>query len=163
VKLRVAGGRTTAEEPFVEALRSRLAAAGLADDVEFLLGPDAKAKAAFLRSLSVLCVPESRGEAFALYVLEALASGVPVVEPRLGVFPELLEATGGGVLYDPGHVEALADALEGVLADPARARDLAARGRATVAARFGIERMAADALGAFAEAQSRFAGPRAAG
>jgi len=161
VKLRVAGGRTTAEEPFVEALRGRLAAEGLADDVEFLLHPDPKAKAAFLRSLSVLCVPEPRGEAFALCVLEALASGVPVVEPRLGVFPELLEATGGGVLYDPGHAEALADALEGVLAEPVRARDLGARGRAAVVERFGVERMADEVASAFAEAQRRFAGPHA--
>jgi hypothetical protein len=42
-----------------------------------------------------------RPVACGLYVLEALAMGVPVVEPAIGAFPELLEMTGGGVLCGP--------------------------------------------------------------
>jgi len=160
LKLRVAGGSTSAEETFVAVMREQLASAGFAGDVAFILSPDHKAKQAFLRSVSVLSVPEKRGEAFALYVLEALASGVPVVEPRLGVFPELLDATGGGVLYEPGNVEALADAIEDLLLDPTRARDLAERGRAAVREKFAVERMAADAVRAYEEARRRFVGLR---
>jgi glycosyltransferase involved in cell wall biosynthesis len=156
LKLRVAGGRTAAEEPFVRGLVGRLEASGCAGDVAFILNPDRAAKQAFLGTLSVLSVPEKQGEAFALYVLEALASGVPVVEPRLGVFPEILDLTGGGTLYEPGNVEALADALEALLLDPARARDMAAQGRRVVADRFRVERMAQDALRVFDKARSRF-------
>ena len=52
----------------------------------------------FLRSLTVLSVPARSGEAFGLYLIEAMAAGIPAVQPRLGAFPELIEATGGGVL-----------------------------------------------------------------
>jgi glycosyltransferase involved in cell wall biosynthesis len=152
LKLRVAGGRTSAEEPFVEGLRRRLEAAGCAADVEFITQPDRQAKQEFLRKVSVLSVPETQGEAFALYVLEALASGVPAVEPRLGVFPELAALTGGLALYDPDNMEALADALEGLLLDPARARSLADRGRKVVLEQFGVERMARDIVNVFGEA-----------
>jgi glycosyltransferase involved in cell wall biosynthesis len=99
-------------------------------------------KRAFLQTLSVLSVPATYGEAFGLYVLEALASGVPVVQPRHGAFPELVEATGGGVLCAPDDPAALAAALEEVLGTPGRAAELGARGRAAVVARFDVEHMA---------------------
>jgi len=83
----------------------------LADDVEFLSDFDLKAKLAFLQTLSVLSVPEKHPVSCGLYVLEALAAGVPVVQPESGVFPELLKMTGGGVLCEPNNAEALAAAL----------------------------------------------------
>jgi glycosyltransferase involved in cell wall biosynthesis len=46
-------------------------------------------------------VPTSYREPKGLYVLEALANGVPVVQPKHGSFPELIEATGGGLLVNP--------------------------------------------------------------
>src|SRR4029079_10839328 len=72
-------------------------------------------KVAFLQSLDVLSVPTEYREPKGLYVLEALANGVPVVQPRHGAFPELIEATGGGLLVDPLDPEALARALEELL------------------------------------------------
>ena len=154
VRLRVAGGHTPGDRPFVEAVRERLAAAGAAGDVEFLPVPDRQAKPEFLRSLSVLSVP-ARGEvAFGIFVLEALASGVPVVEPRAGAFPEILEATGGGVLVEPDNVEALAAALEQLLAGPAEARAMAEQGRRAVLERFTIQRMAENVLRVFDWAKS---------
>ena len=154
VRLRVAGGHTPGDRPFIEAVRERLAAAGAAGDVEFLPVPDRQAKPEFLRSLSVLSVP-ARGEvAFGIFVLEALASGVPVVEPRAGAFPEILEATGGGVLVEPDNVEALAAALEQLLAGPAEARAMAEQGRRAVLERFTIQRMAENVLRVFDWAKS---------
>ena len=55
----------------------------------------------FLQGLDVLSVPTTYREPKGLYVLEALANGVPVVQPRHGSFPELIEATGGGLLVNP--------------------------------------------------------------
>ncbi|MHC4440026.1 MAG: glycosyltransferase family 1 protein, partial [Planctomycetota bacterium] len=70
-------------------IRQNLRSHGVIDDVEFLPDFDREARIAFLKSLSVLSVPEKQPVAYGLYVLEALAAGVPVVEPESGVFPEL--------------------------------------------------------------------------
>jgi glycosyltransferase involved in cell wall biosynthesis len=89
------------------------------------------------------------GEAFGTFILEALAAGVPVVQPRLGGFTELVTDTGGGLLYEPNSPESLADALAEVLADPGQARAMGAAGRRAVLARYTAERMAASLESAF--------------
>ncbi len=145
-KLRISGGRNAGDEPFIEALRGKLATAGVLDDVEFLPAFDPAAKLEFLRSLSVLSVPEPKPVAYGLYVLEALAMGVPVIEPAIGCFPETIEATGGGVLYEPNTAERLAEVLEPLLLDPQAAQRLGAEGRAGVAKAFDIERTATETV-----------------
>jgi glycosyltransferase involved in cell wall biosynthesis len=141
-RLRICGGRTIGDEPFVQRLRDKLAAAGVLADVDFLPAFDRKSKQEFLRSLSVLSVPENKPIAYGLYLFEALATGVPVVEPALGCFPEMLALTGGGVLYEPNTAEKLAEALTPLLLDPPAARRLGAQGRAGVLQAFHIERTA---------------------
>ena len=79
-----------------------------------------------------------------MFITEALAEGVPVVQPRVAAFPEVVEATGGGVLYDPNEPGALVSALESLLLDPDRARELGRRGHDAVFEKFGIDRMAKD-------------------
>jgi glycosyltransferase involved in cell wall biosynthesis len=123
-------------------MRARLQADGLLADVEFHPNLSRAEKQAFLRSLSVFSVPALYGEAFGLYVIEALACGVPVVQPRHAAFPELIAATGGGLLCAPGDEPALADAVESLLLDPARARSLGETGQEAVREQFGIETMA---------------------
>jgi len=141
-KLRIAGGKRSDDEAFLNRIRQKLSANGVIDDVEFLPDFDRDARLAFLRSLSVLSVPEKQPVAYGLYVLEALASGVPVVEPASGVFPELLEITGGGVLCEPNNVEALADAIGSLLLDPDKTKRLGEQGRAAVSEKFNIEQTA---------------------
>ena len=142
LKLRIAGGKTAADEPFLRDIRRRLERAGLAGDVEFLEEFDLKAKQRFLRSLSVMSVPSRQGEAFGLFVLESLACGVPVVLPRHGAFVELVEATGGGVLCEPNDPAALARAIEPLLQEPASARQLGMAGRDAVLKDFTVQAMA---------------------
>ena len=142
LKLRVAGGWTDGDLPFIDGVRRRLSEAHLADDVELLGNLDADDRRAFLGGLSVLSVPTRAGEAFGLYVVEALACGVPVVLPRHGSFVELVETTGGGLLVEPNDPAALADAIGQLLADPARAAALGAAGRRAVAEKFSAEGMA---------------------
>lgn len=151
VRLRVAGGRLGADEPFVRALADRIATAGATEAVEFLPIPGRHETPALLASMSVLSVPVRTAPAYALYLLEANAAGVPVVEPRTGALEELLEATGGGVLVEPENPAALADAIEALLLDGDRARALGRAGREAVLEHFAIERMAdkvLDVLGA---------------
>ena len=87
-------------------------------------------------------MPALYGEAFGLYVIEAMAAGVPVVQPRVAAFPELIEATGGGVLCAADDPQALAEAIEELLLNPARARALGEAGRRAVFERFSAEAMA---------------------
>ena len=141
-RLRIAGSLTAGDKAFVAGLTDDLRGAGLAARVEMLPNLDRAQKIAFLQSLSVFSVPATYGESFGLYVLEALACGVPVVQPRHGPFPELLEATGGGVLCAPGDHDDLAAKLEELLLDEPRRAALGAAGRQKVLTAFSIERAA---------------------
>ena len=152
LRLHVGGGCGPTDEPFVEAQRRKLREAGAMDDAQFFPNVDHAGKIAFLRNLTVFSTPALYGEAFGLYVIEALAAGVPIVQPRHAAFPELLEATGGGVLCEPGDPKSLADGIESLLRDPKRARDLGARGRDVVAREFSIETVATKTLSAFEQA-----------
>jgi glycosyltransferase involved in cell wall biosynthesis len=143
-RLEVAGVELPVDRAYVAELRGRLEAAGLAERASFHPNVTRRAKLEFLRGLTVFSVPATYGESFGLYVLEALASGVPVVEPRHGAFPELLERTGGGRLCEPDDPASLAEALEAMLLDPARADELARQGRAKVFEHFSAARMAAE-------------------
>jgi glycosyltransferase involved in cell wall biosynthesis len=108
-------------------------------------------KQTFLRGLTVLCVPAPVGEAFGLYALEAMASGVPVVTPNRGAVPELIAATRGGLVVEEDTPEALAEALSGLLRDRVRRELLGQAGRDAVLERFGAQRMAADVAGLLQE------------
>jgi glycosyltransferase involved in cell wall biosynthesis len=141
-KLRLAGGKSGDDQSFINWIRQRLSSCGLIGDVEFVPDFDRDAKIAFLQTLSVLSVPEKRPVAYGLYVLEALAAGVPVVEPATGVFPELLETTGGGVLYEPNSAQALAAAMKPLLLEPGYAQQLGKRGKEAVFEKFNVEQTA---------------------
>jgi glycosyltransferase involved in cell wall biosynthesis len=151
LKLRVGGWCGPTDEPFLIRLRQRLKASGLSDEAEFCPNLDRAAKQAFLRTLSVFSVPALYGEAFGLYLPEAWATGLPVVQPRHGAFPELIEATGGGVLCEPGAPAALADAIERVLMNPAGARALGEAGRRAALEQFSVERSAEATVRLFEE------------
>ena len=145
-KLRIAGGNTGGDKAFINQIRKRLKNCALIDDAEFLPRFDRDAKLEFLQTLSVLSVPEKQPVAYGLYVLEALAAGVPVVEPATGAFPELLEITGGGILCEPNNAAALAAALERLLLDPDHARQLGQQGRKTVFSKFNIDQTAEETV-----------------
>ena len=143
LRLRVMGGGTAADAAFVRALRRSLARHGLASRADFLRPFGRQDRARFLASLTALSVPVPGGEAFGTFLLEAMACGVPVVQPRAGGFSELIEETGGGVLYEPNTPEVLAAAMGGVLADRERARRLGQAGRDAVLTRYTAAHMAA--------------------
>jgi glycosyltransferase involved in cell wall biosynthesis len=110
---------------------------------------DRAAKAEFLRSLDALSVPTVYAEPKGLFLLEAMACGVPVVQPRHGAFPEILEKTGGGLLVEPGSPEALAEALLRLWRDEKLARRLGAAGARGVREHYTVAHMARAALEAF--------------
>jgi glycosyltransferase involved in cell wall biosynthesis len=144
LKLRVGGSCGPADQPIVEEARATLAKNNGLGDVEFCPNLTRDAKLDFFRSLTVFSVPARHPEAFGLYVIEALAAGVPVVQPDHGGFSELVAATGGGRLFPAGNEEALADAIEGLLRTPEQARAMGAAGRAVVRERFTADAMAGE-------------------
>ena len=144
LRMKVAGVMLKEDRALVDDLRARIAESGFAADAEFRHDVSREDKLAMLQELSVFSVPATYGESFGLYLLEAMAAGVPVVQPRHGAFPEILEATGGGVLCDPDDATSLADGLEGLLLDPDLASGLGQTGRAAVLERFTDDRMARD-------------------
>ena len=90
----------------------------------------------------MLSVPAQFGESFGFYVIEAMAAGVPVVQPRCSSFPELIEMTGGGICYDHNGPESLADAIEKLLHNPSEAKAMGLTGREVVREKFSIQHMA---------------------
>ena len=147
LRLRCAGSMTAGDARYADTLRAKLASAGCADDVEFFPNVSRDEKVRFLRGLDVFSVPAPVSEAFGLYVIEALAAGVPVVQPRAWAFPEIVGAQ-CGVLFDPGKnaesaALALADAIEKILRDPARLRALGTAARELAREKFSLRGMAA--------------------
>ena len=110
----------------------RLRAAGLEDHFQYVGELSRSQKVTFLRELDLFSVPTTYQEPKGLFVLEALAAGVPVVLPRHGAFPELLESVGGGSLFEPGDVASLTEQLAGLLRDQARREQLATSGQQAV-------------------------------
>ncbi len=141
-RLHLAGAATAENEPLIEALKRRLAAAGLTDHVCWQTNISRDDKAAMLGSLTLFSVPANYPEAFGLYVIEAMASGVPVVQPAAASFPEIVATAGAGVLvacdgqradscdgHRPPLHELLAQAWHELLQQPEELRAMAARSR----------------------------------
>lgn len=141
-RVRVAGYLGPAHRGYFAAVVEGLRSAGLAKLVDHAGELDRDEKFDFLAAADVLCVPTQFPEPKGLYVLEALAVGTPVVLPAHGAFPELIEATGGGLLYDPANPAALPAALARMMDEPALRAACGRRGREAVRANFNDRVMA---------------------
>ena len=122
---------------------------GLQDRVTYKGEVTRKEKIAFLQRLDVLSVPTSYADPKGLFVLESLAAGVPVVEPWHGAFPELIAATGGGVLVEPGSAAAVGEALAQLAQHPERILELGSAGQRAVRERFDDTTMARNTLAVY--------------
>ncbi|MSU77290.1 MAG: glycosyltransferase family 1 protein [Gemmataceae bacterium] len=145
-RLRVSGWLGESYRGYFEEQKTKLASANLLRDFEHVDCPDHASKDRFMQSLDVMSVPTTYHEPKGLYLLEAWANGVPVVQPAHGAFPELIAATGGGVLVPPNDPVALADALRKLIENPAERRRLAQAGHDAVIANFTAETMARNTL-----------------
>ena len=132
VRLRVAGYLGERDRAYYDGLVEQVGAWGLTDRVDLVGEVDRAQKIDFLHSIHVLSVPTVYREPKGLFVLEALANGIPVVQPAHGSFPEMIEQLGGGVLFKPGDVPALAAALERMMHEPERRERLGKQGMQAV-------------------------------
>lgn len=143
-RLHAVGTRMPTDEPFVAEQRAKLEAAGLADRVTFSPNVTRAEKIEALRGMTLLSVPALYGESFGLYLLEAAACGVPVIQPRHAAFPEVVSALQNGLLYDPDTPGALTDALRTALSEPAATQALGDAGARNVRERFHIRAVTED-------------------
>jgi glycosyltransferase involved in cell wall biosynthesis len=128
-RLHIAGTATAGDSTLIGELKQQLEAEGLGDQVTWSPNISRKEKADMLASLTLFSVPATYPEAFGLYLIEALASGVPVVQPHASSFPEIINKSGGGVLVSPGDPLALATAWHELLTRPGRLIELGQSGR----------------------------------
>ena len=132
IRLEVAGWLGDSDRAYLKGIQQRLESRGLGEMFNLLGEVDRREKIDFLRSLHVLTVPAPYLEPKGLYVLEALANGVPVVQPRHGAFPEMLEETGGGILVDAAEALPVADAIQALFEDEPRRSRLGREGQHNV-------------------------------
>ena len=147
--LEVAGYLAPEHRGYLREIEGRMKAAGLAHEFHYRGELDRAGKIEFLRSLSILSVPSTYDEPKGIFLLEAMASGVAVVEPRRGAFREILERTGGGVMVEPGDAVSLADGIYGLWKNPELAAELGRRGAEGVRGSYSASQMAVRALEAF--------------
>ena len=146
LKLKIGGNLNPWNESLVRQLKQKLQNENILQDVQFCPNISRTEKIQFLRSLDVFSVPAVCHEPFGFYVIEALAAGVPVVLPAQSAFPELIEMSGGGVLFAPEDRLALVEALERLFADGSERRLLGVSGRRSALEFFSIERAAQETL-----------------
>ena len=139
IRLEAAGYLSRAHEGYLGDVRKILADTGLLDDFRYRGALDRSSKASFLNELDVHSVPATFDDAKGLPLLEAMACGVPVVQPRRGSFTEIVERTGGGLLVRPDDADSLADGLFTLWRDHKMRDQLARRGYAGVRERYTIQ------------------------
>jgi glycosyltransferase involved in cell wall biosynthesis len=142
LKLYLTGGYTGDDKHFLNELSEKISKNGFENDVKIFNDFSRESRIQFLKSLTLLSVPVPSGEAFGAYQVEALAAGVPVVQPNVGCYPEFVKMTNGGAIYEPNNSEILAKTISTLLDEPDRVRKLGEQGRKVVLERFSIEEMA---------------------
>jgi glycosyltransferase involved in cell wall biosynthesis len=142
MRLEAAGYLPRDGQPYLDSVRRTIDAAGLGAEFAYHGEVDRGGKLAFLSGLDVLSVPATYDEPKGMFLLEAMATGVPVVQPRRGSFTEIVERTGGGLLVSPDDPDALADGLYTLATTPELRATLAERARASVRACYTVQHSA---------------------
>jgi glycosyltransferase involved in cell wall biosynthesis len=144
--LKAAGWLGENNREFFETQVGRIEAAGLGQNFNYTGAPNRQGKLEFFSSIDAFSLPTTCREPKGLPVLEALASGIPVVQPEHGIFPEMLSKTGGGILIAPGDSKVLAAALAKLLENPGKAEQLGEEGRTGVIGKCTGRHMANETL-----------------
>ena len=146
IQLLLAGWRGATNQEYAAAEFAKLDAAGLENYYEDLGTVDRAQKQQLLNNIDLFCVPTVYQEPKGLFALEAMATGIPVVLPEHGVFPEMLTDLEGGVLFEPGNTTALAQLLHGLLENPTNLAEYARLGRKNTSARRDASSMALNTI-----------------
>jgi glycosyltransferase involved in cell wall biosynthesis len=150
--LEAAGYMAPEQRPYLNGIEKQLSEWKL--DFQYSGALDRTQKIAYLESLDVLSTPTVYADPKGLFVLEAMAAGVPVVQPHHGAFPEIIRKTGGGILVDPESPRSLADGLLTVLRDDELRGSLARSAHSGVREHYRVDAMAQRTAEIFARQKS---------
>jgi glycosyltransferase involved in cell wall biosynthesis len=138
VKLIATGGSTGDDSRYIKEQKQKIKENNLTRFFEILPDFEEKGLHEFFGKVAVVSVPVRIGEAFGIYLLEAMASGVPVIQPALGAFPEIIELSGGGETYMPNTPENLSRKLAELLSDTTKLEQLSRAGYTGTKEKFDI-------------------------
>ncbi len=138
VNLVLTGGSTGDDKKYLKDIRRKIKRNRLSGFVEFHEDFEEDGLKEYFKKVSLISVPVRNGEAFGIYLLESMASGVPVVQPALGAFPEIINLSGGGVIFEPNEPSVLATSLAGLLRDSEKLDQLSRDARTGVEKHFHV-------------------------
>lgn len=146
----LAGGYVSrAYQTYIDGIRKQIADNHLEDRIKLLGTLERADKLKFFQQIDVFSVPAPYREPKGISILEALAAGVPVVQPEHGAYPEWVNATQGGLLHRPHDSADLAEKLAALLRDADLRKQMGKQGRQGVFEKFSSEKMAAGTLDVF--------------
>lgn len=152
-RLEAAGYLAPEHKEYLSIIEKQMKEWGLADEFQYHGAPNRDEKVRFLRSLDVLSVPSLYAEPKGLYALEAMACGVPIVQPRHGAFPEMIDKTGGGLLAEPDNPVSFGQTILSLHRDQVLREELGRKGHEGVRRHYTTARMAERAAQVYAQAR----------
>lgn len=161
-RLEVAGYLAPEHAGYLRDVERQLRAWGLHEEFHYRGTVDRAGKIAFLHEIDVLSVPGTYVEPKGMYLLEAMACGVPVVAPNHGAMVEMIDRTGGGLLARPGDAASCADGILAVQQHPGQAREMGFRGAAGVRDHYTVPKMAGTVADIFVDVLANWSGRDAA-
>ncbi|MBB3206832.1 glycosyltransferase involved in cell wall biosynthesis [Rhodopirellula rubra] len=120
ITLHAAGWLGEHHRSYLDKILSKISNAGLADRFHYHGSPSLAEKVSLMQSFDLLSVPSPYEDPKGLFLLEAMASGVPVLQPAHGAFVELIEATQGGECFPPEDIDALSHQIVALSQDRER-------------------------------------------
>jgi glycosyltransferase involved in cell wall biosynthesis len=148
-RLEAAGYLAPEHKSYLGDIEREMKQAGLSGEFHYRGVLDRQQKISFLRKLDVLSVPATYDEPKGMFLLEAMACGVPLVQPRRGAFTEIVEKTGAGLLVEPDNPQKLGEGILQLMNDPALAERLGQNGFEKVRDHYSVGHMADSALEAY--------------
>ncbi len=148
-QMHVAGYLEGKHQGYLAEVKDMMRRAGLSDEFVYHGVLNRGQKIDFLESLSLMSVPSEYEEPKGLFLLEAMAAGVPVVQPRRGAFPEIVEQTSGGRIVKAGDNAQLADALAKLVIDEEERVKLSRSAAEGVRKYYKVSHMADEAVAVF--------------
>jgi len=149
IQLKVTGGKTADDDKFLKKQMKKLKQKGFHHDIEFIDDFRTETLKHFFNKITVLSVPVLKGEAFGMYQLEALASGIPIVQPNLGAFPEIVKETQGGAIFEPNTPSALAAKLAEILGNKEKLSEFSKNGRNAIIHKYNTDITTKQMLGIY--------------
>ena len=139
--IHISGGYTGDDRKFISKQIKKLKKHDLKDFLRIYPEFEGNSKEEFFSNVDIMTVPVRKYDGYGLYILEANAAGIPVVQPATGAFPEIIERTKGGITYSPDTVEELSASLLRLFMDSDLRTILSQKGRENVLNEFSLDTM----------------------